>query len=89
LSGTGAERRELTAAQLEVAVLDRRRSGRTFRRITGTALDELVAQGAPARTEPSGDAEAPADAPAGESAGSPSAGKATKKATEQSDGDDT
>jgi proteasome alpha subunit len=88
LSGTGAERRELTAAQLEVAVLDRRRSGRTFRRITGTTLDELVAQGAPAGTEPSGEAEAPADAPAGESAGSPSAGKAAKKAIEESDGDD-
>ena len=34
--------RILTAAQLEVAVLDRQRTGRTFRRITGAALDALL-----------------------------------------------
>jgi proteasome alpha subunit len=85
LSGTGAERRELTASQLEVAVLDRRRSGRTFRRITGAALDELVAQGAPA--EESADAGAPADAgePAGESAGAADA-ESTDKAAEKDTG---
>ncbi|GAA3511660.1 proteasome subunit alpha [Actinocatenispora rupis] len=61
LSGTGAERRELTAAQLEVAVLDRRRSGRTFRRIVGAALSDLLATAAPA--EPATPA-TPKDAPA-------------------------
>lgn len=35
--------RTLTGAQLEVAVLDRRRSGRTFRRIVGAELDLLLA----------------------------------------------
>jgi proteasome alpha subunit len=39
--GDGAPR-ALTANQLEVAVLDRHRSGRTFRRITGTDLDLLL-----------------------------------------------
>ncbi len=34
--------RSLTAAQLEVAVLDRRRSGRTFRRVVGAELDVLL-----------------------------------------------
>jgi proteasome alpha subunit len=56
LSGTGAERRELTAAQLEVAVLDRRRTGRTFRRIVGDALSDLLAS-APAAPEPAEPAE--------------------------------
>ncbi len=35
--------RVLTAAQLEVAVLDKRRSGRTFRRIVGAELELLLA----------------------------------------------
>ncbi|WP_111765864.1 proteasome subunit alpha [Nakamurella deserti] len=35
--------RTLTGAQLEVAVLDRRRTGRTFRRIAGAELDLLLA----------------------------------------------
>ena len=34
--------RTLTGAQLEVAILDRRRSGRTFRRIVGAELDMLL-----------------------------------------------
>ncbi|MEV0837963.1 proteasome subunit alpha [Actinocatenispora sera] len=80
LSGTGTERRELTAAQLEVAVLDRRRAGRTFRRITGAALDELVAQGAPAGAEPSGDAAA--EAPAGEVVDTEPTGEAAGKSDE-------
>ena len=37
-----AARRTLTAAQLEVAVLDRRRPKRAFRRITGSALRTLL-----------------------------------------------
>jgi proteasome alpha subunit len=48
LSGTGADKRELTATQLEVAVLDRRRTGRTFRRITGAALTGLLTGGSTA-----------------------------------------
>ncbi|MEO5834877.1 MAG: proteasome subunit alpha [Nakamurella sp.] len=36
--------RVLTAAQLEVAVLDRRRTGRTFRRIAGAEVDLLLTE---------------------------------------------
>ncbi|MFY1694057.1 MULTISPECIES: proteasome subunit alpha [unclassified Solwaraspora] len=45
LAGVGAENgttRSLAANQLEVAVLDRRRRGRTFRRVTGAALTALL-----------------------------------------------
>ncbi len=42
LGGEGGQRRTLAASQLEVAVLDRRRPGRTFRRITGAALTRLL-----------------------------------------------
>src|SRR5436305_14835030 len=37
VGGEGGAPRELGAGQLEVAVLDRRRQGRTFRRVTGAA----------------------------------------------------
>jgi proteasome alpha subunit len=43
VGGEGGQPRQLEAGQLEVAVLDRRRPGRTFRRITGAALDPLLA----------------------------------------------
>jgi proteasome alpha subunit len=45
LSSVGGENgnpRQMTATQLEVAVLERGRPGRAFRRITGTALDTLL-----------------------------------------------
>ncbi|WP_197318972.1 proteasome subunit alpha [Saccharomonospora sp. NB11] len=41
-SNAAAANNELTANKLEVAVLDRERPGRTFRRITGAALDALL-----------------------------------------------
>lgn len=60
LGSTGGDG-DRTAAQLEVAVLDRRRSGRTFRRIGGAALTDLLEQTAEAPAaepeEPAGDAE--------------------------------
>jgi proteasome alpha subunit len=43
--GEGGQAREVPRAQLEVAVLDRRKSGRTFRRIVGAALDGLLNNG--------------------------------------------
>jgi proteasome alpha subunit len=52
--------RTLTAAQLEVAILDRHRAGRTFRRITGAALTGLLAK-------PTGDGETDGEKPADES----------------------
>ena len=42
VGGEGNHPRELPASQLEVAVLDRNRSGRKFRRITGAALTALL-----------------------------------------------
>jgi proteasome alpha subunit len=48
LSGeTNGERPEITAAQLEVAVLDRELVHRTFRRLTGPRLAELLAEARP------------------------------------------
>jgi proteasome alpha subunit len=69
---------ELTAANLEVAILDRARAHRTFRRLHGPRLEELIAESrTPAATEPapaeaSAEAAAPAAKPA---AGKPAAGK--------------
>ena len=40
----GEERRTLTAAQLEVAVLDRTRPGRTFRRLTPAVLQGILGE---------------------------------------------
>ena len=57
---------ELTATQLEVAVLDRDREHRTFRRLTGSRLTQLLAEarpgggaiaGAPGELTAGGDAE--------------------------------
>jgi proteasome alpha subunit len=62
VGGSDGNPRELPAAQLEVAVLDRKRGKRKFRRITGAALTALLpaapADAAPAADEtpdPSGD----------------------------------
>jgi len=56
--------RELGTKQLEVAVLDRSRARRAFRRIAGPALDAILpGADSPASDEPSADA-APSDAPA-------------------------
>jgi proteasome alpha subunit len=61
-NGTPAE---LTAAQLEVAILDRARAHRTFRRLSGPRLEELIAESratsAPAAIEVT--AESPAEEP--------------------------
>jgi len=41
---TGGDRSEITAAQLEVALLDRGRAHRAFRRLTGTRLESLLTE---------------------------------------------
>jgi proteasome alpha subunit len=46
VGGENGTKRELGASQLEVAVLDRQRKGRAFRRITGAALITLLGGGA-------------------------------------------
>ncbi|MGW5671329.1 proteasome subunit alpha [Micromonospora sp. NPDC003776] len=52
VGGEGGASRTIAANQLEVAVLDRRRVGRTFRRITGAALTALLDGEAGADTVP-------------------------------------
>jgi proteasome alpha subunit len=47
VGGEGGAARTLPPGQLEVAVLDRRRTGRTFRRITGAALRAMLPDAAP------------------------------------------
>jgi proteasome alpha subunit len=69
VGGEGGAARTLAANQLEVAVLDRRRVGRTFRRITGAALISLLGQRPPATTA------AGATPPAGAAPGSAGAGR--------------
>jgi proteasome alpha subunit len=53
LAGQGnGERQDITATQLEVALLDRGRAHRTFRRLTGPRLEALLAEAIPGkRTE--------------------------------------
>jgi proteasome alpha subunit len=48
--GGGAEPAEISGAQFEVAILDRSRSHRTFRRLTGSRLEALLAEARPAAT---------------------------------------
>jgi proteasome alpha subunit len=49
---------ELTAANLEVAILDRARAHRTFRRLAGPRLEELIAESRAAGTTESTEAAA-------------------------------
>jgi proteasome alpha subunit len=52
VGGDGGASRRLAATQLEVAVLDRTRPGRAFRRILGAALTQLLPAARPAQTPP-------------------------------------
>jgi proteasome alpha subunit len=71
VGGEGGQPRQIAPGQLEVAILDRRRTGRTFRRIIGAALTPLLDGGqatapvAPAGTPAAAPAETPAPAPEG------------------------
>ena len=60
VGGENGNRRELEAKQLEVAVLDRARKGRAFRRITGAALTSLLEGGKDVPEKEPGDAGVPA-----------------------------
>jgi proteasome alpha subunit len=74
VGGEGNSPRTLTATQLEVAILDRHRRGRAFRRLTDQALTSLLATPEqPAAAEGSGDA-ASGDAGSGD-AGTGDTGK--------------
>ena len=66
VGGEGGKPRTLEANQLEVAVLDRGRVGRKFRRITGNALTPLLALTKTTDTDGGPEPEAPAKPPAKE-----------------------
>jgi proteasome alpha subunit len=78
VGGEGGKPRQLTAGQLEVAVLDRNRPGRTFRRLVGAALTPMLPT--PAETlaamPPPAPAVPAAPAAAGDAAATPPAGDA-------------
>ncbi|HYN29178.1 MAG TPA: proteasome subunit alpha [Dermatophilaceae bacterium] len=60
----GGPDRELTAGSLEVAVLDRGRPRRTFRRVTGSLLERLLSDSDPTTGVPANDdGSAPGDSP--------------------------
>ncbi|MDA8321293.1 MAG: proteasome subunit alpha [Actinomycetota bacterium] len=68
---TNGDRVEIAASQLEVAVLERTRSHRTFRRLTGARLESLLTQAVPAAIPPAGqDGAAETGAAAGGDSGS-------------------
>jgi proteasome alpha subunit len=75
-NGERTERTEFAAAQLEVAILDRARDHRTFRRIRAARLEELLAgaRPAPAAADETPAAETPADESSAESSGSAPSG---------------
>jgi proteasome alpha subunit len=73
VGGEGGADRTIAANQLEVAILDRRRVGRTFRRIIGPALAALL-EDSPAPAADT-DAAPAADAEAGKPAAAPSGAK--------------
>jgi proteasome alpha subunit len=58
VGGEGGAARQINGKQLEVAVLDRNKQGRVFRRVTGAALDALLASAMP--PEPAAEPEPPA-----------------------------
>jgi proteasome alpha subunit len=75
VGGEGGAARQMSDDQLEVAVLERARRGRAFRRISGAALKALLspaaAPGQPAATVAEPPAEAAAEAPEETGEGSP------------------
>ena len=82
LSAPGnGERTEFAAAQLEVAILDRARDHRTFRRIRGARLEELLAEARPAPAVADAETPADADTSAGETPSADPSGSAPSGST--------
>lgn len=78
--GNGQSAPELTADKLEVAVLDRARAHRTFRRLRGARLEELLAEARPA----AGDSGDDADSDGGSSKSSESGSKSSSSGSKSS-----
>jgi proteasome alpha subunit len=75
LTATGnGERTELAATQLEVAILDRTRDHRAFRRIRAARLEELMAESRSADAKSSPAPESPASPPAPSAGSGPATG---------------
>ncbi|HEY2076697.1 MAG TPA: proteasome subunit alpha, partial [Streptosporangiaceae bacterium] len=72
--GDGANAEPLTASQLEVALLERTRTHRAFRRLTGARLDALLAESMPKAATTTG--ETTGTEPAGGEQTGPQAGSA-------------
>ncbi|HEX5596204.1 MAG TPA: proteasome subunit alpha [Micromonosporaceae bacterium] len=83
VGGEGGAPRTIAADQLEVAILDRRRVGRTFRRITGAALAELLAADVPVETTGGPEKKGPATAAAKPTSSAASADLEDKAAAEE------
>ncbi|HEY0001788.1 MAG TPA: proteasome subunit alpha, partial [Actinoplanes sp.] len=66
VGGENGQPRKLSAKQVEVAVLDRRRKGRTFRRISGAALTTLLEGGEDVPEKELGDLDVSPPPPGGE-----------------------
>ncbi len=64
----GGDRSDITAAQLEVALLDRGRAHRAFRRLTGARLESLLAEAIPGKKKTEAITEASAGPKTGETA---------------------
>jgi proteasome alpha subunit len=77
---------EYTAAQLEVAILERARDHRTFRRIRAARLEELLAESRPAAESSDGDGSGGEDSGAPGSGDAPGSGGATGGASASSEG---
>jgi proteasome alpha subunit len=77
---------EYTAAQLEVAILERARDHRTFRRIRAARLEELLAESRTAAESSDGDGSGGEDSGAPGSGDAPGSGGATGGASASSEG---
>src|SRR5207248_7019538 len=71
-NGERTERTEFAAAQLEVAILDRARDHRTFRRIRAARLEELLAEARPAPAAEPAEDDSSGGAPSGSDPTGPS-----------------
>ena len=74
-AGNGAQA-ELNAAQLEVAILDRARAHRTFRRLRGARLEELLAESRSAASPAQGSSDAATSDPSAPPEAEPPTGPA-------------
>jgi proteasome alpha subunit len=66
---SNGDQTEMMASQLEVAILDRARDHRTFRRIRAARLEELIAESRSAGAAPPGDSASGGSAPSGPATG--------------------